>query len=112
MAEHFVLCEGGADVSDDSQKLLKGRPLRGMFMDAVHDKITQLVGVAAILNILHGIHEEVLIYGEVVEVVAIHALPNRCDFQHGQSHHEDLIVTAPFQRIEQLYPQELQLLRG
>lgn len=101
-----------ADGADGCQELVVGGSLAGYLVDAVHDEVAEFVGVAAVLDVVHGVDEELLVDGHLVQVVAPHALLDGGDLDHRQSHHENLIPLRSLQRVGQLDPQQLQLLRG
>jgi hypothetical protein len=88
--------------SDNTYKLLKVGSGFRISMDAVHDKVAEVVGVAAGLDLLHHIDEELIPDLERIKIVALHALLDGRSLDHAQAYHEDLTLAYRLNRVEEL----------
>lgn len=71
-------------------------------MHAIHDEITQFIGISTRLNMLHHIDEKFIANLEIVKVVASHALLDCCYLDEAHADHEDLALAHGLEGVVEL----------
>lgn len=79
-------------------------------MDAIHDKVAQLVRIATGLYLFHHIDKKLVPHLQRLQIVALHPLLNGGRLDHAHPHHENLPLSHPRDRVEELHLQKVQLL--
>jgi hypothetical protein len=80
-------------------------------MDAIHYEVTEVIRIAARLNLVHHVYEELITYLEGFQIITFHAFLNGCDLDHTESNHEHLSLRWTLQSVKDFVSQQLELFR-